>query len=240
VDEPARALNGTIYVIEHWEPVEPDFGRQHLVARGHDVRVVDPWRGEPLPELSGDEAGVLLMGGPQYVTHLDEAPYLRDELRFAERAMEKDVPLVGICLGSQMIAHLHGARVDFHPEDHATFGFYRLQPTEAGRAHFPEAMKVLAGNSQGWEMPGGVTPLAHGEVFPNQAFQAGEKTVALQFHPEVTRAILDQWQEDHGETIGKPGTQSIEEQNAGFAAHDAALKDWYAAFLDRWFGPSAV
>lgn len=228
-----------LIVIEHWHLAEPDFGRQHLAARGHDVRVVEPWRGEVLPELTGEEAGVMLMGGPQYVTHLDEAPYLRDELRFAEQAMEKGVKLVGVCLGSQMIAHMLGARVDFHPEDHSTFGFYDLHPTEAGRAYFPDGMKVLAGNSQGWEMPSGVTPLAHGEVFPNQAFQAGETTIALQFHPEVTRPILDQWQDEFASMLGKPGTHSIGEQDAAFTAHDAALKAWYADFLDSWFRPPA-
>ena len=234
--EPADALKNIIYVIEHWTLAEPDFGRQHLIGRGFDVRVVEPWLGEALPELTGEEAGIMLMGGPQYVTALDKAPYLRDELLFAEQAMEKHVPLVGVCLGSQMLAHMLGARVDFHPEDHSTFGFYNLHPTEVGRGYFPDGLKVLAGNAQGWEMPAGVTPLAHGEIFLNQAFQAGEKSIALQFHPEVTRKILDQWQGEFSSMIGKPGTQSIAEQNAGFEAHDPALKDWYAGFLDGWFG----
>ena len=233
--EPARALNGPIIVIEHWAAVEPDFGRRHLAARGHDLRVVEPWRGEALPELTGEEAGVMLMGGPQLVTHLGEAPYLRDEFVLAEKAMALGLPMLGICLGSQMIAHVLGARVGFHPDGHSTFGFYDLYPTDEGRAHFPPGLKVLAGNTQGWDMPSGATPLAHGQVFPNQAFQSGETTVALQFHPEVTRPILDQWQAEFPAMIGKPGTQTIAEQDAGFAAHDAALKAWYADFLDGWF-----
>ena len=99
--EPARALSGPLIVIEHWESVEPDFGRRHLAARGHDVRVVEPWRGQALPELTGEEAGVMLMGGPQYVTELDDAPYLRREMRFAERGNRGmaivGVPRVGRC-----------------------------------------------------------------------------------------------------------------------------------------------
>lgn len=225
-----------LIVIEHWTLAEPDFGRQHLRTVGHNVQVVEPWRGECLPELTGEEAGVMLMGGPQYVTHLDEAPYLRDELRFAEEAMKLGVPLVGICLGSQLIAHMLGARVGFHPEELNTFGYYDLHPTAEGRVCFPVALKVLAGNSQGWDMPSGVTPLAHGEVFPNQAFRAGDSTIAFQFHPEVTRSILDQWQDEYAAMIGRPGTQSVAQQDAGFARHDPALKAWYADFLDGWFG----
>ena len=67
----------TIHVIEHWRIAEPDYGRRHLAGRGFDVRVAEPWKGEALPDLSGDEAGVMLMGGPQYVTDLDDAPYLQ-------------------------------------------------------------------------------------------------------------------------------------------------------------------
>jgi GMP synthase (glutamine-hydrolysing) len=234
------ALSGIIHVIEHWALAEPDFGRHHLIDRGFDMRVVEPWKGEALPELTGEEAGVMLMGGPQYVTALDEAPYLADEMRFAEEAMEKGVPLVGICLGSQMIAHMLGAQVGYHADGHSCFGFYELAPTDAGQALLPKTMQVLAGNAQGWDMPSDVTPLAYGEIFPNQAFQAGETTIALQFHPEVTRPILQQWQDEYGDMIGKPGTHSVERQWADFEAHDAALKAWYADFLDGWFGASAA
>ena len=223
-------------MIEHWHLAEPDFGRRHLAARGHDIRVAEPWRGEPLPELTGDEAGVMLMGGPQYVTELDAAPYLADEMRFAERAMALGVPLVGICLGSQMIAHVLGAAVGFHPDGHSTMGFYDLAPTEDGKAFFPAGLKVLAGNAQGWDMPTGVTPLAHGEVFENQAFKAGNTTIALQFHPEVTEPILGQWHDEFASMIGAPGTHPVDTQWVDFAAHDPALKAWYADFLDRWFG----
>lgn len=234
MDEPEHPLSRIVHVIEHWRTAEPDYGRRHLAERGFDVRVVEPWRGEALPDLTGEEAGVLVMGGPQYVTATADAPYLLDEFRFVEQAMAKSVPLIGVCLGSQMIAHVLGAKVDFHPEGCATFGYYDLHPTQEGRAFFPERLKVLAGNAQGWDMPAGVTQLAHGDVFPNQAFLAGDATIALQFHPEVTRPILDQWQRDYTTWQGRPGTQSREEQDAGFAAHDAALKAWYAGLLDRW------
>ncbi|WP_158284755.1 glutamine amidotransferase-related protein [Oricola cellulosilytica] len=229
-------MNNSIIVIEHWAVAEPDFGRQHLAARGYDVRVVEPWRGAILPELTGEETGVMLMGGPQYVTALDEAPYLVDEMRFAEAAMAKNVPLVGVCLGSQMIAHVLGARVGNHPDGAMAMGYYNVAPTDEGRRYIPDGMKVLAGNSQGWDMPSGVTALAHGELFANQAFQAGETTIALQFHPEVTRKILDQWQTEFADSIGRLGTHSIEEQDAGFDEYDQALKAWYMGFLDRWFG----
>ena len=226
-----------LYVVEHWEIAEPDAGRRHLIARGHDVRVIEPWRGQALPDLTGDEAGVLVMGGPQHVTAIDDHPFLHDECRFIEQAMEKAVPLVGVCLGSQLIAHVLGATVANNPGDRMTMGYYDLDVTEAGRSFFPHNLKTLNGNRQSWSLPDGAVMLAHGaaDLSPNQAFAYGDTTVGLQFHPEVTRTILDQWQRLFVASIGHSGAQTKAEQDAGFDRHDAALKQWYCGFLDRWF-----
>lgn len=96
-----RSTLKPLYVVEHWQLVETDAGRQHLIERGYDVQLVEPWRGETLPQLTGDEAGVMIMGGPQMITeaNADNNPYLIDELRFIEETMAKDVPLIGGCQG---------------------------------------------------------------------------------------------------------------------------------------------
>lgn len=220
--------------------VEPDAGRQHLIKHGHDVRIVEPWRSEALPVLTGDEAGVMIMGGPQMITeaNANNHPYLIDELRFIEEAMAKDLPLIGVCLGSQMIAKVIGAKVDFHPQDHMAMGYYPIEVTEAGQTlGLENQMMVLDGNQQGWEMPKGVEVLATAtddNPFKNQAFKT-ENTLALQFHPEVTRNILSQWQTDFSSSFGRTGTQSKAELDAGFVRHDAVLKDWYRGVLDDWF-----
>lgn len=226
-----------LYVIEHWAVAEPDAGRRHLSARGHDVRVIEPWRGETLSALTGEEAGVMIMGGPQMVTDLANHTYLADECRLIEQAMEKSVPLIGVCLGSQLIAHVLGASVGFNTEGRMAMGYYALDVTPAGRDIFDGPMMTLSGNQQGWTVPPGATMLAHGDpaLTPNQAFRAGDRTIGFQFHPEVTRAILDQWQTEFAAHIGRPGTRSKAEQDEGFARHDAALKRWYFGFLDRWF-----
>ncbi|MCR9120962.1 MAG: hypothetical protein NXH91_01650 [Phyllobacteriaceae bacterium] len=226
-----------LYVIEHWAVAEPDAGRRHLIARGHDVRVIEPWRGETLPTLTGEEAGVMIMGGPQMVTDLASHAYLADECWLIEQAMEKSVPLIGVCLGSQLIAHVLGASVDFNPEGRMAMGYYALDVTPAGRDIFDGPMMTLNGNQQGWTVPPGATMLAHGDpaLTPNQAFRAGDTMIGFQFHPEVTRTILDQWQTEFAAHVGRPGTRSKEEQDEGFARHDAALKRWYFGFLDRWF-----
>lgn len=235
-------MSRPLYVIEHWALAEPDAGRRHLVARGHDVRVIEPWRGEALPDLTGEEAGVMVMGGPQMVTDLADHPYLSDECRLIEQAMEKSVPLVGVCLGSQLVAHVLGAAVGPHPDGLHCFGFYATVATEEAGELMPERLVTLNGNTQHWSLPEGARLVAQGEseAAPRQAFSYGETTIGLQFHPEVTRPILDQWQRDHGDLIGLPGTQSKAEQDEGFSRHDPALKAWYGRFLDGWFGSPAA
>ena len=229
--------NRIIHVVEHWPIAEPDAGRRHLMARGFDVRVHEPWKGGRLPVLTGDEVGVMVMGGPQMVSERHKWRYLSAEFRWIEQAMEKAVPLVGICLGSQMIAHVLGATVRYAPDDGLSMGFYETKPTQAAAGFLPEALMTLNGNSQGFDLPAGAALLATSDetVHPNQAFSYAETTVALQFHPEVTRPILDQWQREFASSIGRPGSRSKAEQDAGFDAHDAALKAWYRGFLDARF-----
>lgn len=224
-----------IYVIEHRKYPVPDRGQQYLASKGFNVRLAAPFRGEPLPELDVNTAGVIIMGGPQYVTHLDEFPYLVDEMNFAGRVMDKCIPLLGICLGSQIIARHMGAKVDFHPEENTAFGYYEVFPTREGQVFIPKGFHAPAGNSQGFDIPTGATLLAQGTLFPNQAYKVSETTFGLQFHPEVTRPILDLWHELLFENVSNPGAQTLELQNQGYGRHNDALHDWYINFLDRFF-----
>ena len=235
--KPAKgAHNGRhIIVIEHDAAGTADNGLRHLALRDVAVRLVRPYLGEKLPMLDERIAGVILKGGPQFVTDLDRFPYLRDEMAFADTVMKRGMPLLGICLGAQMIAHHLGAAVGFHPQGHVAFGYYPLEATQAGKDVFPDGLMTLAGNAQGFACPRDATLLAKGPLFANQAFRHGDTTVAFQFHPEVNRTILDQWQRELAANVGKPGTHSFEEQDAGFDAHNGTLARWYGQFLDRFF-----
>ena len=224
-----------IVVIDHETPVDTDDGVRHLTERGFAIRHYRPDQGEPLPAVDDRIAGIIVTGGPQYVSDLDRFPYLRDEMAFIGDAMAAGTPLLGICLGAQLVAAELGAKVDFDPDGHVAFGYYPLHVTDAGRTWLPNDLMVLAANAQGFSLPAGATLLAAGEPFPNQAFSYGETTIALQFHPEVTCLILNHWQRVLAGNIGKPGTQSLAEQDSGFARYNKRLTEWYCLFLDRFF-----
>ena len=222
-----------ILFIEHKLQPEPDAGQLHLRARGVDLHILHPFAGDPLPDPNTAD-GVIVMGGPQMVTEIDQHPYLQAEAAFLARAAAENIPTLAICLGAQLLAHALDARVDWHPERAAAFGYHALKTTDAAQGLFPKNLHVLSGNAQGFDMPTGVTPLAHAETWPNQAF-AHKSALAFQFHPEITRGLLDEWQTALADNIGRPGTTGIAQQNADFAAHDPGLKHWYRALLDRHF-----
>lgn len=231
------AMTNTIHIIENHYFGAADAGETHLRARGFDVHIHKVWNGASLPELTGEEAGMLVMGGPQMVSEHEKWPYMADEFHLMEEAMAKGVPMIGICLGAQMIAHILGATVRYAPDDGQLMGYYETKWTDAGAALKPRMTHVLNGNAQGFDLPSGAKLLAYSEetTHPNQAFIYGDNVLALQFHPEVNRAILNNWQTDYAYLLGKPGTQTVAQQDAGFVAHDASVKAWYGGLLDEWF-----
>ena len=225
-----------LIVVRHREGAKSDRCLVHLEKRGFTLRPVSPYLGEALPTLDGRTAGVVIEGGPQYVSDLDRHPFLVDEMDFTGRAMDRGIPVLAICLGAQVLARHLGAQVADHPEGHVAFGYYEVKPTAAGRALIPEGLHVPAGNVQGFDLPVGATLLAEGEIFPNQAFRVDEAAYAFQFHPEVTRPGWDRWQTVLAGSYGKTGAQTREEQDEGFRRYDAPLDTWFTGFLDGLFG----
>lgn len=223
-----------ILVIWHRHYPEPDAGVVHLRNRGCEIQHCRPFAGDELPD-PGTVDGVVLTGGPQMVTEREQAPYLDAEMEFAMRVIDAETPLLAICLGAQMVACRLGAKVDWHPQGAVAFGFHEIYPTSVADSLFPYDFKVLSGNAQGFEIPPGAELLASGTNWPNQAYRIDRHLLAFQFHPEVTRGILNNWHEVMAHYVGRPGAQDISEQNKAFERHDPALKKWYRSILDKFF-----
>lgn len=227
-------MTRTIHILDHLDTPEPDALRGHLADRGLTVDARRMDRGDDAPVLGPRSAGLILTGGAQMVTDRDALPFMDAEMAVIAQAKARGLPVLGICLGAQILAQMHGGAVGPHPDGVVALGWYEALPTKAGADLIPPGLMTLAGNEQGFSLPPGAELLAAGALFPNQAFRL-DGMLALQFHPEVTRAILDDWQEVLRPNLGRPGTQDEAAQNAGFVAHDAALKSWLRATLDRHF-----
>ena len=229
-----------ILILEHMDHATPDAGLSHLRARGAQARVVHAWKGEALPGLE-DVDGLLVMGGPQMVTDLATQPWMQQEMALMRGALDRGLPMLCVCLGAQMLAHALGAQVAPDPAGRIAWGFHEVRPLPGRQDQIPEnpipeGLTVLSGNFQGFSRPPGAEMLATAEgPWANQAFRVGA-ALATQFHPEVTRPILDTWQAELGAHLHRPGAASLARQDADFVRHDPALKAWYRGLLDRHFG----
>src|SRR4029079_18617511 len=97
--------------------------------QGYELQWICPAGGEALPALDGSIAGILVYGGAQDVDQQDRFSYLKDEMRLLEGALKRETPVLGLCLGAQLLAHTLGETVTRHPQGHAEYGYYALVPT---------------------------------------------------------------------------------------------------------------
>ena len=181
-------------VVMHVESEGPGVFGPLLDAAGVETQVVRLHLGDRLPEPSSVDAA-LVMGGPMNVYEDAIHPFLRDEDRFLKAAAERGLPVLGICLGAQLIAKAAGAEVTKNRVKEV--GWYRVSLTPEGVRDplfrdLPDLLPVLQWHEDTFAVPAGGTLLATGKECRNQAFRF-RNSWGLQFHLEVDRPILKEW-----------------------------------------------
>jgi GMP synthase (glutamine-hydrolysing) len=149
---------------------------------------------------------VVVLGGPIGVYEEDQYPFLHEELAAIRARMEAGRPMLGICLGAQLMAKARGANVA--PGQQKEIGWAPLRVTEAGRAvglGVFESTPVLHWHADNFELPANAVRLASTSVCPNQAFSIGKNMLGLQFHIEVDPVRIEQWLIGHTVELGKAG-----------------------------------
>jgi GMP synthase (glutamine-hydrolysing) len=169
-----------------------------LRAADLNIHTVEFWRADASPADFQDAAALIVMGGPMGVYEADKYPYLAAETKLIEGALKKELPVLGICLGSQLIAHALGARV--YPSGIKEIGWYDLMPTADAANdpllhHLRPGEKVFQWHGDTFDLPKGAVHLASSALCTNQAFRYGENAYALQFHLEVDGPMIDDWLE---------------------------------------------
>ena len=224
-----------IVLVDHHENPPDDGVSTHLEKRGYQLERRYPVNGDSLGRPGDDLAGTVLYGGTHNVDEMEKYPFLHDEVAWIRHCHERAIPMLGICLGAQLIAHALGGSVAPMAHGRCEFGYYRITPTAAGQRWMPQPLYVTQAHFYQFDLPAGATLLATGEQCANQAFRHGHSTFGVQFHPEVTAEIFARWQNADWAFSDAPGAQSRERQTALATRHDAAQHAWLVGFLDRLF-----
>jgi GMP synthase (glutamine-hydrolysing) len=164
--------------------------------RGHRVRFHNFQR-HPDAEPNVDRyAGLVVLGGPMNVEEQHRFPHLKRELVAIEAALRQDKPVLGICLGAQLLAHVLGAPVSRHVQHE--IGWYDLETTEAGRddavlGPLGETAPVFQWHACTFGLPPGAEQLARTGTCEQQAFRYGGNAYGFQFHLEVDAPMIERW-----------------------------------------------
>ena len=167
-----------------------------LRGAGYRIRYVNFSR-EPNAEPNIDKyQGLIILGGPMNVDMTDEYPHLATEVRLIQRAADQGIPILGICLGAQLIAKAMGAQVRKNPVKE--IGWYNIALTDAGKTdpvmrHIEDSRLIFEWHGDTFDIPDCAVHLATGATCAHQAYRIGENIYGFQFHLEVDAALVERW-----------------------------------------------
>jgi GMP synthase-like glutamine amidotransferase len=185
----------TVAVLEHFWCENSGVFMPVLQAAGHCVTEIPLYSGAALPRADDYDAWIV-MGGPMNVDEVDVYPFLAPERSLLGELIDADRPVMGMCLGAQLIARAAGARV--YAKRPKEIGLFDIHLTsQAARdplfAHFNHSQEVFQWHGDTFDLPEGAIHLARSARYRHQAFRLGRRVYALQFHLECNLSIARQW-----------------------------------------------
>ncbi len=196
-------------------------------TEGVPVRIWEAVDDAPPPDI-GEIGGVVLFGSSYNVEHADEHPFIKEAAELTRSAIEREIPLLGICFGAQVLAWALDAEVT--KGDVREVGFEPLRPEPAAAddlllADYVDGDMVFQWHMDTFDLPDEALLLATGDRIRHQAFRVGELTWGIQFHLEIDDFEIEMWLEEFSkeadllETWGKTNEQVRAEARTYLALH---------------------
>ena len=225
-----------IATVVHQEISTPGLLGRNLTARGFTLDRFCPCLGDVLPDDLSLYDAVIVFGGPQSATD-DDNPGIASELHWIEHAvLPSKTPMLGICLGAQELARVLGANVGPRGDGEVEIGYWPVSPTEEGKAFLPETTSFFQWHSETFDIPQSAVHLAQNERFQGQAFSYDGHAFGIEFHPEITREMINRWctSERGRPKLQLTGAKPHDNQLADHTEHALAARNWLDYFLDRY------
>lgn len=205
----------SILFIKHIDIEGPGTLSDFLDSKAVPYEIIDVSNGDALPSTPEEYKAIVILGGPMNVYEEDKYPFLKSEDELIKAALSKGVPMLGLCLGAQLIAKAAGARIGRSLEKE--IGWFKVDLTEKGLKDplfngFGSDLDVFQWHGDTFEIPDNGVHLASSEICLNQAFRYNSNVYGLQFHLEVTRDMIQEWLDAYSDEVSSMGDKVNKEE----------------------------
>jgi GMP synthase (glutamine-hydrolysing) len=223
-----------VLAVIHGESVRSGVFGDVVAERGHQLEEWSLAWDTPLPRPLDAYGAVLVFGGAMHADQDQHHPWLREEDLFLHRLLDLHTPVLGICLGAQLIAK--AAHAPVHPASEAEIGWFPVELTDAAAddpvlARLPQNFTAFQWHYYTHGLPAGAVELARSEAC-TQAFRLGANAWGVQFHPEVTLAQVEGWIEEDDEPLPVDGKALLAETRARIEEWNALGRSLCAGFVE--------
>jgi GMP synthase-like glutamine amidotransferase len=228
-----------VLIIENFIGTPPGQVGRELAHAGIATEVRRAFQGDPIPDGPDGYAGLVVLGGAQSALDDADHPYLPRIAELTRLFGEADKPVLGICLGAQLVARGHGAHnILGLPIE---FGWQEVRPTEAGRADpliasLGEGAPLFHWHTDTFTLPQGAVHLAESAMTRMQAFRIGRAVYGVQFHFEANRRVVEAWNKEFAGVIAEYAPDWPERHPLDAARHGERADATGAAIARAWIG----
>lgn len=226
----------TVIVLQHAACEPLGLIEDALAAGGLTLHRVQPEEGDPVPPEIGEAAGLVVLGGSMGVHDREQLPFLAEEVKLIKSAIAQNMPILGICLGAQLLAFALGAAVKQNTQQE--IGWHSVTLTDAAAADplwrsLPKTWTGFHWHGDFFEIPPGAVSLASSVLTPCQVFRFGSAAYGFQFHLEVTETIVHDWT---GEFAGELACEGLAAAPilAGISEHLPTMQAIAREVFGRW------
>ena len=229
---------GKIWVLQNTEPQNLGIAAQVFQSYGLEPVYVRTFAGEevPLARHMNDALGLVVLGGPMGVYDNKHYPFLDSAMRLINQALKEEKPVLGICLGSQLLAAVLGASITRGPQKEIGWHSIDLLPAASENPLMSEIEKSFMGyhwHGDCFDLPKGASALASSERTACQAFAYGPKAYGILFHMEVTEQVIGDMVRRFDDEVREEGLDG-ERILADAAQHLNALQANGRVFFQNW------